>query len=372
MRSEQVSKITLIIDSDYNENVLELLPSFGILDFYSTVSRQNFLRRAIRFPNPFAEGYMVLSRRSDIFRFYVPNAYEKSVLSYVSENLALKTSGNGSLFAENAEVFVKNQKLYDENLLKKLPPHEENNSFDYNLVKAIIQRGSADAISKNVLEMGYGVPAVCFGEGIGLRQKLGLLRIIVPAGKEIMFFVVSPSNTRPLIDVVRKSAQLDTPGQGVILVGGVRAINVNIRIHIETQRQVATMDQIINSIDVMHGSTDWRSAAKSAKTILKNSGKYSNFTLIAEEESLEETIQTSLATGVGGATSINYNGHFYDEKEKEVRSYQNKEGCQMIVREEKKNGVLEAINESGFYGGKNKGILEIANVDYFYISGKVD
>jgi hypothetical protein len=366
----QVSKITLIIDSDFNKKVLELLPSCGILDFYSAVGRQNFLRKAIRFINPFTERYMVLPRQSDIFRFYVPNIYEKSVLSNISEHLALKTSGNGSIFAENAEVFVKNQKLYDEELLKKLPLREENNLFDYTLVEAIVQRDSADAISKNVLEMGYGVPAVCFGEGIGLRQKLGLLRIVVPANKEIMFFIVPPPNTQSLIDVVKKSAQLDTPGQGVILAESVRAMNVNIRIHLETQRHAATMDQIINSIDIMHGSTDWRSSAKSAKTILKGGEKHYRFVLITEEDSLEETIKTALEAGVGGATSVDYNGHFYDTEEKKLLSYQTKEGCEMIVKEENKKNVLKAIEESDFYGGENKGILEIVDVGYFYISGK--
>jgi len=130
------------------------------------------------------------------------------------------------------------------------------------------------------------------------------------------------------------------------------------------------MDQIINSIDTMHGSTDWRATAKHVKTFLHSGQKHCKFVLIAEEDSLEETIQAALAAGVGGATSVDYNGHFYNEEEKKLLSYQTKEGCEMIVKEENKKDVLKAIEESDFYGGENKGILEIVDIDYFYISGK--
>jgi hypothetical protein len=184
-----------------------------------------------------------------------------------------------------------------------------------------------------------------------------------------MLFIVSPTNTRSLIDVVKKSAQLDNPGQGVILAESVRAMNVNTRIYLETQRHAATMDQIINSIDLINGSTEWRSMSKFAKTALKHNGKYNNFTLIAEEGTLEETIQTALENGASGATNMCRNGHYYDEIEKKVQSYQNKDGCKMIVREEKKESVLEAVEASGFYVGENKRILEIVNADYFYVSG---
>jgi nitrogen regulatory protein PII len=366
MKTMQVSKIVLIIDYDFNARVLELLPRCGILDFYSSVGRQNHLRKAIKFPNPFADGYTLSTHRSDIFRFYVPREYEKHILNYISEQLTLKTAGNGSIFAENAEIIVSEHKLFDEEQLKKLPQTKETNLFSYHLVTAIVNRGTADFVSKNILKMGFGVPAVCFGEGMGLRHKLGLLRIVIPSDKEIMLVVVPPSSTGSLVETIRKSAQLDSSGKGVIFVEKVRAMNVNIRIYHDMQQHAATMDQIITSIDIIHGSTEWRARTRAGKHFSGEVQKYCNFVLISEEDSLADSVQAALAAGVGGATSVDYNGHFFDTEEQELHSFQTKEGCEMVAKEYKRSNIEKAIEESNFYGDICKGILEITDVNYFF------
>ncbi len=180
----------------------------------------------------FASGFELSSYRSDIFRFYVPKEYEKRILSYISEKLNMKTERNGSIFAENAEIIVKDRRLFDEEALENLPPVKENDSFSYHLVTAIVQRGTADFAAKSLLEAGFGVPAICFSKGMGLRQKLGLLRIVIPTDKEVLMILVPPSNTESVVDLIRKSAQLNSPGKGVVFVEKVRAMNVNIRIYL--------------------------------------------------------------------------------------------------------------------------------------------
>jgi nitrogen regulatory protein PII len=370
MKSQQVSKIILIINNDFNDKVLELLSKCGILKFYNSVGRQNYLRKAMNFPNFFAGGHVVSARQSDIFRFYIPHEYEKRMLSYLSNRLNLKVAGNGSVFAQDAEIISKSRKLYSEEMLEKLPQADNCNLFSYNLVKAIVQHGSADSISKSILEMGYGVPAVYFGEGVGLRQKLGLLRIVIPADKEIILIPVLTSSTESFVETIKKVVRLDIPGRGVLFVEPIRAINVNIRIYQDTTlRHAATMDQIITSIDIMHGSTDWRARNVPAKSSKQSSREkeYCNFVLIAEEDSLGDTIQAALARGVGGATSTDYNEHFYDEEEKKMLSYQTKEGCEMIVNENQKNDILTVMKESGFYDDEINGILEITDLNFFYL-----
>jgi hypothetical protein len=52
---------------------------------------------------------------------------------------------------------------------------------DLSGIGCILPRGLGDPIARIALELGTCVPAITFGIGTGLRDRLGLLRIAIPA-----------------------------------------------------------------------------------------------------------------------------------------------------------------------------------------------
>ena len=213
--------------------------------------------------------------------------------------------------------------------------------------------------------MGYGVPTVCFGEGVGLRRDLGLLRVVIPADKEIMLLTVPSSNVDPLVELIKKTARLNIPGRGIIFVKPIRAMNVNIRIYQAVRRHAATLDQIITSMDILRGSTDWRTRSDYHRSTVAKGKKHCSVILIADEKSFQDSVQEALISEVGGATGTSYNWHSYDDDKKDLLTYQTKEGCEMIVEEGRKRNVLSLIEESGFCDNEVGGILEITELDAF-------
>jgi hypothetical protein len=111
-----------------------------------------------------------------------------------------------------------------------------------------------------VLVMGLPMPQVTTGQGTGLRDKLGLIRIALPARKDVVFVVVSDHEATDVLDSLADIGRLDRIGAGFIyespVVGGV--IN---NLVIRGQRHSASIKQIIMAIDELKESTEWRKRA---------------------------------------------------------------------------------------------------------------
>jgi len=356
MKRIQVSQILITIDSTLVDRTNEALQKIGITHYYTLTGRQNTLRETL------------VGNRSEIFRFFVPIQYEQRVLNYLANILELRIPGRGSIFGESAEL-LSNIPFYNESLLKELPEDNLRKPFDYHLITAVLPRGIADDVSQSVLEMGICVPTVYYGEGVGLRHKLGLIRITIPADKEIITFLV-PSVDAPLLSgIVVKQARLDQPGQGILFVTAVRAHTVNMRIYHDRHHHMASMDQVIAVIDEMHGSTGWRHRSSASKNGFDKTGDvqcFKNISLFCDEGMSSEAVRVAMQKGAGGATLIQQDIHLPGVTAK-LMKYISRESAEMIVHETCVDDIVESIYFSGFFAYPYDGYVVINDVEQLYV-----
>ena len=70
---------------------------------------------------------------------------------------------------------------------------------DVSLITAIVQRGKADEVVKAAQEVGAQGASIHYSHGRGVRERLGVLGLVVEAEKETIIWMVSfsASTTNP-------------------------------------------------------------------------------------------------------------------------------------------------------------------------------
>lgn len=244
--------------------------------------------------------------RALIYRFYIPSVYEQGVMRRIAEASDLKMGGRGSIFAQRIGLRRGTNLVFDEEKLDRLcgrterPPPE-----DYALICCTVPRGMGDALSLAVLELGVCVPVVFFGEGVGLRDKLGLLRITIPIEKEIIWFL-SPRQDAELVEkTLIPRARLDVRGHGFLYKFYVHAPVINLRIRQGKRVHAATMEQVIAVLDEVQGSSDWRRLGvkkRESASSEKEGERMRGLFFIGEEEDSELFRRVAMENGARGAT----------------------------------------------------------------------
>ncbi|MCU0662270.1 MAG: P-II family nitrogen regulator [Myxococcota bacterium] len=95
---------------------------------------------------------------------------------------------------------------------------------DLRLITCVVQRGKADKIVKAAMDAGAGGATVCFGRGMGVRERMGLLGLAIVPEKEIITIVCTQSETDPIMDTIVKVAHLDVPGNGIAYVSPIHHV----------------------------------------------------------------------------------------------------------------------------------------------------
>lgn len=132
---------------------------------------------------------------------------------------------------------------------------------DWALVSCVVQRGRAEPLCRAALDLGVSVPSVYFGQGSGLRERLGLLRVTIPAEKEIVNLIVPAAEAPDLMDTLIVEGRLNQPGRGFLYHAPLRFGLADTRLYRGPQRHVATMEQVILALDRLQGDTKWRRRA---------------------------------------------------------------------------------------------------------------
>ena len=301
--------------------------------------------------------------RAELIRFYAPKRYESGILRRVAEAADLYLPGRGSIFAEDALVRRGYEDAFDEERLAGLAPVETAKNETHSVLCCIVQRGMAESIALTVLEMGLCVPMVSFGEGMGLRNKLGLLRITIPVDKEVMYFIVPERDADLLEGVAVHKARLDRPGQGFIYRFPVRAQAVNLRVSRGRRDSAASMEQVIAALDELRGSSEWRrlSPAKRAQARPdSSSGSLLCLSIIAEEGAVGDFVRAAMDAGAGGATLVPLERRSYTKTAE--RSSHARETCDLIIPKAIADTVMAAIEARGLFEPGVHGIAELTQV----------
>ncbi|MDR3334481.1 MAG: hypothetical protein LBT13_06300 [Treponema sp.] len=306
--------------------------------------------------------------RACIYRFRVPLQYEAGVMRRIAEATDLFLPGRGSIYAETVTMFRGAPLEFDEEKLSRLcttaDQEKPSVSMDnYAVLCCIVQRGMASSLAATVLEMGLCVPLISFGRGLGLRNRLGLLRVTIPVEKEVLYFVVPRFDAELIEGVIVHKARLDLPGQGFLYRRYVRALTVNIRVRRGKRRDAATMEQVIAALDQLRGSSDWRRLDASHQSPeKKNAPTISCLSLITDEGTADIFGKMALDTG-GGATLIPFEFRSYIMGKEDHSASHAKETCDLIIPHTMQDAVLKEIETLGFFEAAMAGIVEIIAVN---------
>jgi nitrogen regulatory protein PII len=373
MKCLEVSKISCIVDSRLSSLVDTELERLGISESYGMKAKQMTLSEHSALFS-IARHMVIEEDRADLFRFYVPREYEEAVMDSVASAADLYLPGRGSIFAEHTTLEGNNPDPWRVDLKDHLPASKGTRSPVYELIHCIVKRGDGDALARMALDMGFCVPIISYGQGMGLRNKLGLLRITIPVDKEIIWFLVPEGDVDFVLDAVIRKAGMDQPGQGFIYRSPVRVRAVNTRMMRDKRRHVASMEQVISALDEIRGSTDWRRLhgtprARRSKTVLGKTSLIS-FTLICEEGSVEESVRVAMEKGAGGATLVRLSrrGTATSAMPSTAKVAESKfvsrarETCDLIVERTLVAKLEEAVASSGFFDPPVNGFLELGHV----------
>lgn len=125
----------------------------------------------------------------------------------------------------------------------------------------ISQGERTDTICRAAMNAGAHGPIVQYSRGIGLRDRLGWLRITSKSTKEVVSVLVDTVEADFVFAAMAEAGQVDRPGRGVIYRMPVQKGLVNMDSVYSRARHTATMQQIIRALDEIKGGRDWRDQA---------------------------------------------------------------------------------------------------------------
>jgi hypothetical protein len=289
----------------------------------------------------------------------------------IAEATDLKMGGRGCIFAQHTFYKRGDSLSFDTEKLERLCGKPENlPREEHTLLSCVVPRGQAAALAEAVLELGVCVPVVFFGEGMGLRAKLGLLRITIPKEKEIIWFIVPHSDAELVEKTLIPRARLDIPGKGFLYKFSVYAPVVNLRVRLGKRFHAATMEQVIAALDEVRGSSDWRrlgSRKHGASGSQDKTGGMRGLFFIGDEEEVEAFRLMAMENGARGATlnsleMRSYRGHTGHSHEEAMRSH-SRSLCDIIVTTEVEKRIMENIGQTGLFDKGRGCVLKTFSIE---------
>jgi len=214
------------------------------------------------------------------------------------------------------------------------------------------------------LYTGAGVPAIYYGNGTGIRDKMGLLRITIPAEKEIVVVGTTPHNCESVMDMMIDLGRLGQPGKGFIYTYLMKKGMADLQVSRGDRRHAATMEQIVAAIDQIRGDTVWRRWAE-AKTVSKRKRRYLtglvDLTLFCNAGKGSELVNAAMAVGASGAT-INTYRHVRPKDSALARIGLSREACSMVIPSPLAPQVVEALRAAGAFTDQCFGQLQVRNI----------
>lgn len=355
MESRSVSNITVVVKRGLTRPLLSSLAAAGIADYNIAPARIIILherRKGLGLARPFS----LMEEQGDILSFMVDPSQEEAALNSIIQQGELNIPGRGSVFSEQATVFA-SPGLFPENRLPLSTDQSIRKRSRLTGICCIVQRGQANQVARVALDTGSCVPVISFGIGTGIRDKLGLLRIAIPAEKEVIHLAVSTFDSDTVMKMMVNAGNLDRPGKGFIFTYPISRGLLDTKITHGITRHVASIEQIIATLDELKGDTGWRK--RSAQTIIMQNERYllhdlSDLTLICNEGRAQDLVKAAMRAGAGGATisRMRYQGSS-DPAKKFISAA--REASNMAVDKSKVDSILNALEDAGAFDEKTCG-----------------
>lgn len=350
-----IVRITAVIDHLLTAEVRGALAAAGLAHYYLRPTRSAHLQERRGVAGLLSQGLRLGDAPTDLYTLFVPAAEELAVLDLLAGHGRLAQPGMGSVYSEPVTLARGYPALLPVPALTPVtrPEHE----FYPALVgiNCVVQRGRGDRIAREVLELGASVPTVGFGTGKGLRDRLGLLRVTIPAEKELVSLVDSRQDADEVIEHIIRAGRLDLPGQGFIVSYPVSRGLINTRLTHGQVGQAASVDRIVAALDSLTGGVEWRSAAGARP--LRTHRRFlagTELTLIAPEDRVDELFRRAMAAGVQGATLASVRLQAGRDQPGLLKA---RAACAMFLADPQVPGVLAALEAAGAFGEEIQAVV---------------
>ncbi|MBL4755517.1 MAG: P-II family nitrogen regulator [Flavobacteriales bacterium] len=229
------------------------------------------------------------------------------VLNSITAAGHFNTFGTGAVFATKCE-----KALYLGDKGQGVSTNGVGNGVDIDYksetttIYCIAQKDKSEAIANVAMKEGAPGPTVVFGQGRGIRDRLGLLRIAISPEKELIRVVVDNYDVEPVFNAMVKEGKLDTPGMGFIYTMPVDKAYVSLASVVGDKSELASNHQIIKAIDEMKGGTSWRMLNGTAGDASVPDKKYLldlvRLSCVTERGKGDEIVDAAIAAGAPGAS----------------------------------------------------------------------
>lgn len=316
----RVSRITCIVNQLLADKITDFLKKLKVIVYDETgrVVREHIKTRSFGLPG---EVVKMESTSIKIFTFTVPRENSESIINVVTKIGNLDKPGIGSIFAQELMEFSKEGPDFDMDVLNEYKPDD----IEYNLLNklsyvicVLSDPGSGDQLAKMALDLGVCVPVITYGTGNDIRDQLGLIRITIPAEKEIVHLLMPEQDSDSIIKLLVEHGRLDKPGKGFIYQTPVSHGLIDTQMKIGNQKYAASMEQIIAAIDQLRTNTNWRKRLDADSENLKIGKSMMpqdncEVSIISDEDRIDILRETCLEIGAAGAITSQIVPHTHKE-----------------------------------------------------------
>lgn len=262
----------------------------------------------------------MLNPELEMVQLIVPDPIVDYVMHQIIKHAQLYRSGAGLVYSTPCDdvYALGNYPLWpiDE---PETPAQDATLTLQENLtaIHYINQGERTAAVCRAAINAGAHGPVVQYSRGVGLRDRLGWLRITSKTIKEVVSVLVDTVEADFIFAAMAEAAQVDRPGRGVIYRMPVQKGFINMDSVYSRARHTATMQQIIRAIDEIRGNKNWRDQGiidnETAKIIdprnLSTPGEHdpelSRLSVIADRVSSTAIARFILRNGASGV-NMNY------------------------------------------------------------------
>ena len=306
----RVSRITCIVNQLLGDKIVDFLKRLEVAVYDETgrLVRMHTKKRSFGLPG---EINKYDNTPVKIFRFTVPRENSQDVIKALIKIGDLHIPGRGSVFSQELMEFCKELPDINLNVLQEANTEVDDTTLLDKLsyvICVLSDPGASEHLASIALELGICVPIITFGTGNDIRDQLGLIRITIPAEKEIVHLVMPEQDSDSVIKLLIEEARLDKPGKGFIYKTPVSLGMIDTRMKMGKQQYAASMEQIIAAIDQLKNGASWRKRLDS-DTENSKINKYimpqdnCEISIVSDEDRIDLLRQTCIETGASGATT---------------------------------------------------------------------
>ena len=337
----------------------ELVKSSGLSSMSQAAGRSQTLRNRKGLAALLFSAASLESSSVEVLSLVVPETSAEAMMAAISEMLRLENPGRGTIYSEKIVIYGNSPSRCPEAVT--VPSgHTARLLKELMGIRCIVQRGKGDDIARVALDTGTCVPVTTFGLGTGVRDKLGILRITIPAEKEVITVVASRYDAEAVMNMMIDVGKLDLPGRGFIYLFPIQMGLVNTKVNQGMPSHAASVEQIIAALDDVKGGVGWRSrgsmgeGGSGSRRVFLSS--LVDLTLVCNEGRGSDLVTAAMAVGAAGATISRSSSIGYSASTAGGISPA-REVCSMVIGEKQIDTVVDALEKAGVFDNSTHGLI---------------